>query len=167
MNNSDLSPMGQLAIETAKQGVKIFPFDPVNKKPYSNFTDWPNLATTNLNSIREWWTIRPEAMVAAPTGHINGFYVLDVDEGDGKQGLKSLTALEAVYGELPITMVVRTPSGGLHFYFKMPADKNIRNSASQIAPDLDIRSCRGCIIIAGSQRHDGKYKIVTDWRAEC
>jgi hypothetical protein len=167
MNDSDLSPMGQLAVETAKQGVKIFPINPVTKKPYPNFSGWPELATNDLKSIREWWIIRPEAMIGALTGEPNGFFVLDIDVGDGKQGLKSLAALERVYGELPATMVVRTPSGGLHFYFQMPEGADIRNSASGIAEDIDVRGTGGYIAFAGSQRHDGKYEIVEDWRAQC
>lgn len=167
MDNTNLSPMGQLAIETAKQGIKIFPFDPVNKRPYPNFKGWPELATCNLERIREWWIIRPEAMVAAPTGHTNGFFVLDVDEGEGKEGLKSLSALESVYGELPVTMVVRTPSGGLHFYFNMPDGLDIRNSASAIAKDCDIRGNGGLIIWPNSKRFDGKYEVVNDWRTLC
>lgn len=167
MNDLDLSPMGQLALETAKKGIKIFPISPVTKEPYSNFKGWPELVTNDIKRIREWWIIRPEAMIAAATGQPNGFFVLDIDTTDDKVGLKSLAALEAVYGELPATMVVRTPSGGLHFYFQMPEDVDIRNSASGIAKDIDIRGTGGYIAYAGSQRYDGKYEVIENWREQC
>jgi hypothetical protein len=158
--------MPQLALETAKQGIKIFPVSPVTKKPFPNFTDWPNRATNDLEQVKEWWVIWPEAMIAALTGDPNGFFVLDIDAGEKKKGLESLKALESVYGELPVTLTVRTPSGGLHFYFSIPKDIDIRNSASIIAEDIDVRGSGGFIVWVGSQRHDGKYELINDWREQ-
>jgi putative DNA primase/helicase len=160
----DLSPTAQIALETAAQGIRLFPFRP-DKKPYQGFTNWQRWATTDPEQIRQWWIMYPEAMIAVPTGIINGFWVLDVDAGPNKQGLKSLHTLEQEYGPLPATMIVRTPSGGLHFYFQMPTDLEIRNSESGIAPHLDIRANGGLIIWPGSVRPEGKYEVIQgDWR---
>lgn len=167
MTEIKLCEMGHLAVETAKLGIKIFPISPVTKKPYSNFGGWQNLATNDVDCIYKWWITYPKSMIAALTGEPNGFFVLDIDAGNEKKGLKSLSALESIYGELPQTMVVRTPSGGLHFYFKMPEGVEIRNSASIVAEDVDIRGTGGYIAWVGSQRHDGKYELVQDWRKEC
>lgn len=43
---------------------------------------------------------------------------VDVDVRDEKGGQQSLDLLELQYGALPKTFTVRTPSGGLHYYFR-------------------------------------------------
>lgn len=166
MSTETHKPVAQLAQEIASRGVKIFPFNPLTKKPYAGFNEWQKRATTDLEQIMQWWVMWPDAMIAAPTGSINGFFVLDVDAGNGKQGLESLRMLEEKYGPLPTTMVVRTPSGGLHFYFNMPDDVDIRNSTSEIAPNIDVRGNGGCIIWPGSVRPQGKYEVVEQWRIQ-
>lgn len=164
---NNISTVVQVAIETAIKGIKIFPFNPETKKPYPGFTNWQSRATTDLEQIRQWWIIWPEAMIAALTGAANGFFVFDVDAGfdekTGKQklGLESLHSLEQKHGKLPATMVVKTPNGGYHYYFRYPANGLIKNSTSTIAPDIDIRGDGGCIIWPGSIRPNGKYEIVS------
>ncbi len=163
MQSSDLSEMGILALKIAAKGITVFPFDPITKKPYAGFTEWPKRATTDSQIIRDWWILRPEAMVATPT-FVNGFWVLDVDAGADKEGLESLKALEDLYGPLPATQVVRTPSGGLHFYFRVPDSGEIRNSASLIGKHIDVRGLGGCVVAPGSIRPQGKYEIISEWR---
>lgn len=73
--------------------------------------------------------------------------MLDVDrpkkDGD-PDGCDTLRDLVAEHGPLPLTRMQMTPSGGAHYYFKMPADgRDIRNSAKKIAPGLDIRGTGG------------------------
>jgi hypothetical protein len=41
----------------------------------------------------------------------------DVDMKDGKNGVDSLNRFQERYGQLPKTITVRSPSGGLHLYF--------------------------------------------------
>src|SRR5438132_2158722 len=48
----------------------------------------------------------------------SGLFAFDVDVRNGAQGMASLAALEATYGSLPRTWVSRTPSGGLHYWFR-------------------------------------------------
>src|SRR6516164_2587085 len=50
---------------------------------------------------------------------------------------------------------VRTPSGGVHFYFKANASYQVRNSAGRLATGVDVRADGGFVIVAGATRADG------------
>jgi hypothetical protein len=60
---------------------------------------------------------------------------------------QALAKLEADNGELPDTVEVITPGhGGRHLYFAYPQDREIRNSASRIAPGVDVRGQGGYVL---------------------
>ncbi len=48
----------------------------------------------------------------------SGLIVVDIDCKEGKHGADTLQTLELINGELPATLTVRSPSGGLHYYFR-------------------------------------------------
>lgn len=81
-----------------------------------------------------------------------GLFVLDID---GDAGKAALAALEAEHGELPRTAKSVTGSGGWHFIFR--TSRPIRNTASQIAPGVDIRGEGGQIIAAPSIHKSGNF----------
>jgi hypothetical protein len=147
------------AYQATTQGIHIFPCDPKTKRPL--ITDWPNQATTNHDQIAYWWSVYPDAMIGAVTGHKSGFYVLDIDVKDGIDAFTKLEKLEAAYGKLDYTTMVKTPSGGIHLYIPMP-DADIRNSAGKLGAGIDIRGNGGYVIYAGSVRADGEaYSIIS------
>lgn len=130
-------------------GWRVVPCRPGKKVPA--LKDWTNVATTSIDQVREWWTgPYKDCGVCIVTGEASGLYVLDVDVADGKQGAATLKALLAKRGvaKMPETYTVRTPSGGLHFYFKYPKDgRVIRNDAgSKLGPGLDIRGEGGQVV---------------------
>ena len=149
----------EVALKTAAIGLKIFPWNPETHKPYAGFKDWGNIASCDPQQIKAWWTAYPDAMTAIPTGKTNGIFVFDVDVSKGKVGLQSLKELENEYGELDPYMIVSTPSGGMHYYFAMPEDVEIKNKTDYPKLHCDIRGTGGCVIGAGSVRHDGSYKL--------
>ena len=99
---------------------------------------------------------RPRANFGVLTGY--RFWVLDIDIDHG--GLASLNALIAKTGPLPATHTVRTGSGGWHLYFAK-ADFEIRNSASVIAPGIDVRGLGGQVVLPGSRSAKGEYSVCT------
>jgi hypothetical protein len=113
--------------------------------------DWPNLATTDPDTIRYWWAQWATANVGIATGH--GLWVLDVDPDKG--GDDSLRALEGQYGPLPQTPVVLTGGGGSHyyFYFQHPG-LSIGNSVGKLGPGLDIRADGGQVVAPPSIHPD-------------
>jgi hypothetical protein len=95
-------------------------------------------ASNDPKLINRWRWNYP--LMAAPTGPVNDFDVLDVDRG----GEDWLMNYEATHG-LPATRIVGTQSGGLHIYFKH--SDGMKCSAGLLAPNLDIRSTGGYIVL--------------------
>ena len=116
-------------------GLPVFPCRP-DKRPYTEhgFKD----ATTNLDTIEEWWRRWPDALVGVPTGKASGIFVLDVDP-DGLAWYQEHAA------ELCAGRIHQTRRKGYHLLYKVP-QQEIRNSASQIAPGIDVRGDGGYII---------------------
>lgn len=108
-------------------------------------------ATTDPQTIEQWWRTHPAANIGIATGKVSGLIVVDVDAGEGKTGFESLAALEQRHAELPESLRVRTGSGGLHIYLAAP-QVEIRNSAGYLASNIDIRG-EGGLVVAPPSRH--------------
>jgi hypothetical protein len=100
------------ALRYAAGGWPVFPCKPSDKRPLTpnGFKD----ASTDPDQIRDWWTKHPNAMIGMATGKRSGVLVIDLDI-DPERGLDGIAAA-AELGELPDSLVVRTPRGGLHCY---------------------------------------------------
>lgn len=138
-------------------------------------------ATTDETVIRDWWSRWPLAMIGVSVGKA-GMIVIDFDPrkeeqhdpdtgevlcgDDGKPLLREWTleelkgAVEAMMGEaLPVSLAVRTPSGGVHVYYRMPAGEPIGNKGN--LPDhVDVRGLGGYTIVPPSYC-DGDGKNAT------
>ncbi len=137
--------------------MKIFPVNPYNKHPLVKCGVGFCNASNDETQVAKWWTCFPKAMIGLPTGAGNGIFVLDIDvHSEEANGLKSLSALKDRGLELPKTYTVRTPSGGLHYWFRYPQGLDVRSSAGKIAPGLDVRANGGFIVGPGSVRLDGR-----------
>lgn len=139
---------------------------------------WQDRATTDPNAIAAFWGgkgeypednkgniypfARPDVMrnvsITFPDGC--GLFVLDID---GEEGLVALEALETEYGELPQTWESITGSGGVHLIFRAEG-LDIRNTASRIAPGVDIRGKNGQIIAPPSIHPSGNFY---EWEEGC
>lgn len=129
------------ALAWAARGFRIFPILPGDKVPPKEMT-WKEQATTDAGQIRAWFTFDPNYNYGVATG--GNLLVVDVDAN--KNGYASLIDLD-----LPETLTVRTPGGGLHLYYTGP---NVQNSVDRIAPGIDIRSAGGYVVGPGSRFAD-------------
>lgn len=77
--------------------------------------------------------------------------VLVIDVDTKLQGFEHFQALEeGALGPLPETMEVRSPTGGLHLYFRHPAQfRNVRNVNN--VTGIDIRAEGGIALVPGSK----------------
>lgn len=118
----------------ANYGFPVFPCKP-SKQPYTTngFKD----ATTSLDTIEEWWTRWPDALVGVPTGTASGLLVVDVDPAGAQWAAEH-------YSELLCERVHDTRRGK-HYVYRMP-DADIRNSASKITTGVDVRGEGGYVI---------------------
>lgn len=139
----------------AKQGQPVFPCaesiathgrpakQPLVKTGYQS-------ASTDPAQIRRWWSRFRGAAIGIPTGAI--WDVLDVDPnkgGDGDDGRQHLAYLQRVGLLNGCKRVIRTPSGGLHLYFKAAPALGQGIGANKYI-GLDIRAAGGYVIAPGS-----------------
>lgn len=146
------------ACKLAGSGLRVFRLRPGGKEPA--FTGWQHEATADTELVHARWSDPvggdPLAFnIGVATGA--GLLVLDVDNKDGKHGSASLNGLEARYGALPMTLTVRTPTGGYHYYFRVPADEWIGNSIGKLGEGLDVKGDGGYVVGPGSVLAKGQY----------
>lgn len=110
-------------------------------------------ASRDHEVIRGWFVQWPHANIACATGPLSGVFVLDLDTKGGKNGIVTLAALELRHGELPVTWTARTPSGGMHYYFRQP-HRALRNKVN-FRDGLDIRTTGGMATLPPSVRASG------------
>lgn len=150
------------ALLYAWQEWRVAPVTPGSKVPAIN--DWVNQASDDVDQIHAWFGVNgshKSAGVCIVTGSCSGIWVLDIDVANGKRGLDILKLLIAHAGDgekLPETLVVRTPSGGYHYYFSYPDDADVHNSASnRLGAGLDVRGEGGQVNAPPTQRGESGY----------
>ena len=108
-------------------------------------------ATRDPAEIKAQFGTPGAAMIGVPTGQGAGFFVVDLDVKNGGQGLEWLAANQH---RLPRTRTHKTRSGGQHLLFQWPEGCTVRNSASRIAPGVDVRGNGGYIIAPPSPDYE-------------
>ena len=107
-------------------------------------------ATDNAAIITGWWEEFPQANVGIRTGAESGLVVVDLD---GKQGIDAFE--EYVDGRiLPMTPVATT-GRGQHYYFKCPADSEVKNRTKIAGRPIDIRAANGYVVAPPSTHITG------------
>jgi hypothetical protein len=142
--------MQAAALDLARRGLAVFPCQPRGKEPACS--NGLLAATTDFARITRWWGCIPDLNIGIATGAASGVFVLDVD---GTEGEQSLRQLEQSNGALPPTVEAITGKGR-HCYFRIGEHGAVRNSASQIAPGLDIRGDGGYVIAPPSTHPSGR-----------
>lgn len=122
-------------------------------------------------TVRQW--VADGFNIGVRTGTQSGLWVLDVDvDVHTGEPSREWAALFAQHG-LPSTYTVRTPSGGLHYYFRLPEGVEIRddNHGKAIAPNVDVKAhpnsyvvAAGCFASYEKQgvHFEGTYVVVDD-----
>jgi Bifunctional DNA primase/polymerase, N-terminal/Primase C terminal 1 (PriCT-1)/DeoR-like helix-turn-helix domain len=144
----------ETALGYAGRGLPVFPCRARGKVPLTEhgFQD----ASTDTATVLAWWTQWPEANIGLATGAASGLVVLDVDVQHGGQG--TLNERERERGKLLRAPEVLTGGGGKHVYFAHPGGE-LRNSAGQLGPGLDVRGDGGYVIAPPSVHESGRaYK---------
>jgi hypothetical protein len=131
------------AIEYAADGYAVFPCGAGLERKVPLIEHGLLEAARDPGQIEVWWTRWPRANIGVATGAVSGNLVV-VDIDPRHDGLRSLVSQQAKLGELPPTRIVRTQSGGLHYWLR--ASTEIRNSASKLADGIDIRGSGGYVI---------------------
>jgi hypothetical protein len=142
----------QAALEYARRGWPVLPCRVGTKLPMTKHGSHD--ATSDAELIRSWWLQWPAANVGVATGPESGLYVIDEDQG-GAETIASLA--------LPPTFTIRTPSGGRHFYFRLPDGVDLGNSAkTKLGPGVDTRGRGGYVVAPPSVVAGSHYAVEVD-----
>ncbi|MFE5940780.1 bifunctional DNA primase/polymerase [Streptomyces sp. NPDC056470] len=150
-------------------------------------------ATTDLETIRAWWAAEPGFGIGVACG-LAGLVVIDVDAHTatlpGRERLLpgiaiheavDLTGLQSGFDTLALlaahrkrldpcedttTLRVRTPSGGMHIWYRTPrSGPRFRSSSGSgtkaaLAWQVDIRAANGYIVAPGTRTRAGHYQAL-------
>ncbi|WP_170381946.1 AAA family ATPase [Ruegeria atlantica] len=156
IENAKQSHNRRVALDVAATGNRVFPVRvrrmSDGKKHARPLIQWGTGATTDPDEIHALWDKYPDAVPGMATGNI---FVVDLDDRDGKDGLSAYKGMNLDPDDA--LFVVRTPSGGLHLYFRGVDDLTI--SQSDIAPGIDTRGHGGFVFAPGARTVFGEYKI--------
>ena len=134
------------ALRYARAGWAIFPLKEATKdRPLTRHGHKD--ATADAEAIVRLWELYPRANIGIATG--KGIAVIDVDPRSGGQRDPAW----------PETLTARTPSGGHHLYYGVSYE--VRNSASALAPGVDVRGDGGYVVGPPSFTAEGAYEWVT------
>jgi hypothetical protein len=127
-------PLAMAAWSYRSKRLSIFPVVADGKAPASShgFQD----ATDDKQQITDWWGASPDNNIGLSCGPDNDIGVVDVDAKNG--GLENWEALQKQHGALDSPLMVATPSGGLHIYFRL-GDTPLVKSEGRIAAGIDVR----------------------------
>jgi hypothetical protein len=150
----------ELAHWLASQGHHVFPCQNGGEKVKQPCpgVKWKDKSTCDAAQIRRFWQAFPNAAPGIDLGK-SKWIVVDTDrKPGGPDGVAAWQDLLAEHGD-PGAPAVRTPSGGLHFYFKQPEGwpplgKQDREAAQG-------HRCAGRWRVRPSSRHrpGGRFKI--------
>lgn len=165
MNNLDL------ALRYARMGWHVFPVWSVDNNGQCRCgspTDAPghkpgkhpqgklaphghNDATTDEDTIRDWWTRDPDAGIGLSLA-ASGLLAVDIDPRNG--GWKSLAEIEAKHGKLLSSCIAKTQGGGEHRLFLADPTMTV---PGKLAPGIDLKH-NGYICVEGTRGPDGEYR---------
>ncbi|MCX4584232.1 bifunctional DNA primase/polymerase [Streptomyces sp. NBC_01481] len=119
-------------------------------------------ATTDPAGVRALFAAAPWATgygiaCGRPPHHLIGIDLDTKSSTDSVAALQDL-ALRHLF-TIPETVTVLTPSGGRHLWLTGPPDIVVPNSASRLAPGIDVRGAGGYLVGPGSVSAHGAYRL--------
>jgi hypothetical protein len=149
----ELSPTLRAALRYAAKGCHVFPVSPKTGVAYlseeKTGRKWG--ASSDPVVVEKMFRRYPRADIGIATGAISGFFVLDRDNKNGRDGEASLAALLHAYRERWLFAAkASTPNNGLHYYFQHPG-RHVHTTTSKLGSGLDVRGDGGMVIAPPSR----------------
>lgn len=88
---------------------------PVKWSDPSTYCDWEEREDV-YPGVKDWYVVPPARSTFFENGIEVGYWVMDIDNHDGDNYKEAIKFLRSC--SLPPSLTVRTPSGGLHIYYK-------------------------------------------------
>ena len=142
------------AIVLAKIGFEVFPLKTNEKIPAIAVVT--GAATSDVIKVKETWTDvfgqSRDLNIGISTDNL---VVIDFDI---KHGYPAMNAdFERLIKAYPTKYVVRTPSGGLHAYYRLSPSIRCANTAKKLGKTVDTRSFHGYVLGVGSSINGETY----------
>lgn len=147
----------------ARLGFNVFPsigYGNKYKNPVQGI-NWGLQATSSLSTIEMWWREYPYSIPSISLKN-SSYFVLDADVKNNLNGIANLEKLFAKNNtNLNCYAQTYTPSGGRHYYFKLPSSTYIiRSTNSNMPANIDVKGNNSCIISRSCITKEGlEYKI--------
>jgi hypothetical protein len=135
------------ALAYANAGLKVFPCNAA-REPLCGKGGFHKGATEHA-AIRQWWTLYPHAEIGWAIDE--GLVVIDLDEKNGRHGLRDYKSLAGISADETVTPQASTPTGGRHLIFTCNGEP-ARQFAGRIPnhPGIDTRvGGKGYVILPG------------------
>jgi hypothetical protein len=175
----EFAPRSQMeaALYYARHGIAVFPCNPLHKAPLVgrdkdadgnpiDKTGGLYKATTNIDQVRAWWTMWPNAMIGIRMGEASGIWAIDPDAPKGPgdpDGRKNWEELQQQHGVASRTHTHDTPGGGQHLLFKYCPDKPVTTTEGALKGlGINVRGNGGYIIAPPSTNGEGKDYAIAD-----
>jgi len=133
-----MTPRHEAALLYASRGCPVFPCLVGLKQPA--VAGGFKAASTDPAQLNAWWGQADYNVAMCPDDI--GMFVVDLD---GEAGRLSWESYQNLYGSVK-TVRVRTPSGGVHLYFRGEAP----SSARRLGAGVDIRGRGGYVLLPPS-----------------
>jgi hypothetical protein len=146
----------------ASKGITAFIVDANSKRPLGG-NSWYVRNTTEPQQLADWFEETPDCNYGLWLG--KEYVVIDLDVKHDTAGVSGIAAFEAICAENGIenfllefeTLMVKTPSGGYHLYFKTPQPCANKNEFPNL---IDVRGAVGYVVGPGSGIKAGEWEVV-------
>ncbi len=128
------------ALAYAARGWYILPLKPQGKVPLT--PHGVKDATTDPQTIRDWWSRWPNANIGIACGP-SRLLVVDLD---GPEAADAWADLAQRYNIPYHTLTAHTGGGGIHLFYRVPDGLRLGNSAGRLGPHIDTRGDGGYIV---------------------
>ena len=149
--------MINMALKYAELGYKVLTLKAGSKVPMTTetFPSGFKSATTDKNRIQQHWRKYPASNIGLRISE--NLVIVDIDVHK-ENGFDSLAVLEKEFNPLPDTFAVDTPTGGKHYYFKLPEGVKIDR---QINAFKGIDLLTNGYVVASPSLIDGKKYVAS------
>jgi len=139
--------MYQWAVKYVNLEWSLIPLNTRDKKPLMPWTEFQKRRAT-VEEVNQWITKWPEMNLGIVTGQISNVVVVDLDGMEGR-----------IFGQQQslVSAVTSITGMGRQLFYKWT--EHVDNSASKIAPGVDIRGDGGYVVLPPSIHPNGKRYV--------